>query len=67
MQCNTKLDFNYNIMNHLFMLRKLGLYSKQQNIMDRTVDIVFSCRVILETVHFIIYVLVSAPQLFFAK
>ena len=28
--------------------------------MDRTVDIVFSCRVILETAYFIIDVLVSA-------
>ena len=33
-------------------------WSILQNIIDRTVDIVYSCRVILETVYFIIYVLV---------
>ena len=35
--------------------------------MERTVNIVWSCRVIFETVYFIIYVLVSTSQLFFAR
>ena len=35
--------------------------------MERKVDIVLSCRVIFETVYFIIYVLVSASQLVFAR
>ena len=32
--------------------------------MDRKMDIVYSCRVILETVYFIIYVLVLLNYLF---
>ena len=35
-----------------------------QNIMDRAVDILLPSRVILETIYFIIYVLLSASLLF---
>ena len=50
-----------------FHFRIITHWSILQSIMDRTVDIVLSCRVILETVYFIIYVLVSTSQLFFAR
>jgi len=50
-----------------FHFRIITHWSILQNIMERTVDIVLSCRVIFETVYFIIYVLVSASQLFFAR
>ena len=35
-----------------------------QNIMDRAVDILLPSRVILETIYFIIYILLSASLLF---
>jgi len=51
-------EFQFKIIAHWCML---------QNIIIRTVAIVLSSRVILETVYFIIYVLPSASQLFFCK
>ena len=39
-------------------------WSILQNIMDRAVDILLPSRVILETIYFIIYVLLSASLLF---
>lgn len=51
-------EFQFKIIAHWCML---------QNIIIRTVAIVLSSRVILETVYFLIYVLLSAYQLLFAK
>ena len=44
--------------------RIIAHWSILQNIMDRAEDILLPSRVILETIYFIIYVLLSASLLF---
>jgi len=47
-----------------FHFRIIAHWSILQNVMDRAVDILLPSRVILETIYFIIYVLLSASLLF---
>ena len=47
-----------------FHFRFVSHWSILQNIMDRPVAILLPSRVILETIHFIIYVLLSASLFF---
>ena len=47
-----------------FHFRIVSHWSILQNIMDRAVDILLPSRVLLETIHFIIYVLLSASLFF---
>jgi len=47
-----------------FHFRIIAQWSILQNIMNRTVDIVLSSRVILQTSYFISYILLSTSQFF---